>query len=224
MMAKNVDNSHIIERRLRPIYDCLDNGNNKKALQEADKVLKKQKDLLCAKTDKAVAEAVTQLKTLMDTEDENKQQLSYDSLTEIHKCLQRIDTNYELYFYQLLDECRVVLPQSRKNKELEDRLAELNCKQSNREYNSMTSSVSVGSNPAKQSAESVSFGAEFRQMRPTLIATANAFLTIGGTFFFCYKAVEYSLPEPNISSQILSGLFGALVVAMAEIYFLVRII
>ncbi|CAG2112305.1 unnamed protein product [Medioppia subpectinata] len=55
MMAKNVDNSHINERRLRPIYDCLDNGNNKKALQEADKVLKKQKDLLCAKVLKSLA-------------------------------------------------------------------------------------------------------------------------------------------------------------------------
>ena len=31
------------------ITDCLDNGNNKKAIQEADKVLKKQKDLQCAK-------------------------------------------------------------------------------------------------------------------------------------------------------------------------------
>ncbi|GFR60420.1 N-alpha-acetyltransferase 25, NatB auxiliary subunit-like [Elysia marginata] len=43
------------ERRLRPIYDCLDNGNNKKAIQEADKVLKKQKDLACAKVLKALA-------------------------------------------------------------------------------------------------------------------------------------------------------------------------
>ena len=31
-------NDAISERRLRPIYDWLDNGNNKKALQEADKV------------------------------------------------------------------------------------------------------------------------------------------------------------------------------------------
>ncbi|KAH9503147.1 N-alpha-acetyltransferase 25, NatB auxiliary subunit [Bulinus truncatus] len=45
----------INERRLRPIYDCLDNGNNKKAVQEADKVLKKQKDLTCAKVLKALA-------------------------------------------------------------------------------------------------------------------------------------------------------------------------
>ncbi|XP_076434680.1 N-alpha-acetyltransferase 25, NatB auxiliary subunit-like isoform X2 [Babylonia areolata] len=43
------------ERRLRPIYDCLDNGNNRKAIQEADKVLKKQKDFQCAKVLKALA-------------------------------------------------------------------------------------------------------------------------------------------------------------------------
>lgn len=29
--------------------DCLDSGNNKKAIQEADKVLKKHPDSLCAK-------------------------------------------------------------------------------------------------------------------------------------------------------------------------------
>ncbi|XP_050408491.1 N-alpha-acetyltransferase 25, NatB auxiliary subunit [Patella vulgata] len=43
------------ERRLRPIYDSLDNGNNKKAIQEAEKVLKKQKDFQCAKVLKALA-------------------------------------------------------------------------------------------------------------------------------------------------------------------------
>ncbi|KAF6206659.1 hypothetical protein GE061_017895 [Apolygus lucorum] len=43
------------ERRVRPIYDLLDNGNNKKALQEAEKVLKKQPNLLCAKALKCLA-------------------------------------------------------------------------------------------------------------------------------------------------------------------------
>ncbi|XP_060561283.1 phagocyte signaling-impaired protein-like, partial [Ruditapes philippinarum] len=55
----HVDNAkvspEVVERRLRPIYDCLDNGNNKKALQEADKVLKKQKDLQCARVLKSLA-------------------------------------------------------------------------------------------------------------------------------------------------------------------------
>lgn len=45
----------ISERRLRPIYDWLDNGNNKKALQEAEKVLKKQPNLQCARVLKCLA-------------------------------------------------------------------------------------------------------------------------------------------------------------------------
>ncbi|XP_064074356.1 phagocyte signaling-impaired protein [Vanessa tameamea] len=45
----------IVERRLRPIYDWLDNGNNKKALQEAEKVLKKSPSLQAAKALKALA-------------------------------------------------------------------------------------------------------------------------------------------------------------------------
>ncbi|XP_059048216.1 phagocyte signaling-impaired protein [Achroia grisella] len=45
----------IVERRLRPIYDWLDNGNNKKALQEAEKVLKKSPSLQAARALKALA-------------------------------------------------------------------------------------------------------------------------------------------------------------------------
>ncbi|KAG8201857.1 hypothetical protein JTE90_027337 [Oedothorax gibbosus] len=55
MAARSHVDSGVNERRLRPIYDCLDNGNNKKALQEAEKLLKKQKDFLCAKALKALA-------------------------------------------------------------------------------------------------------------------------------------------------------------------------
>ncbi|CAI5446194.1 unnamed protein product [Caenorhabditis angaria] len=43
----------ILERRLRPIYDALDNLNTKKALQEADKVLKKHPDTAAARVLKA---------------------------------------------------------------------------------------------------------------------------------------------------------------------------
>ena len=38
-----------------PFSDWLDNGNNKKALQEAEKVLKKQPELQCAKVLMALA-------------------------------------------------------------------------------------------------------------------------------------------------------------------------
>ena len=54
-MTKSSAESQVAERRLRPIYDWLDNGNNKKALQEADKVLKKQPDFQCCKVLKCLA-------------------------------------------------------------------------------------------------------------------------------------------------------------------------
>ncbi|KAG1681404.1 N-alpha-acetyltransferase 25, NatB auxiliary subunit [Nymphon striatum] len=53
--AKPSVDSAVNERRLRPIYECLDNGNNKKALQEAAKLLKKQENFMCAKVLKALA-------------------------------------------------------------------------------------------------------------------------------------------------------------------------
>lgn len=37
------------------ISDCLETGNNKKALQEAEKVLKKSPNILCLKAIKALA-------------------------------------------------------------------------------------------------------------------------------------------------------------------------
>ncbi|XP_037088789.1 N-alpha-acetyltransferase 25, NatB auxiliary subunit-like [Pollicipes pollicipes] len=45
----------VSERRLRPIYDSLDCGNSKKALQEADRLLKKQPNFACAKVLRALA-------------------------------------------------------------------------------------------------------------------------------------------------------------------------
>ncbi|KAL0267023.1 UNVERIFIED_CONTAM: hypothetical protein PYX00_009405 [Menopon gallinae] len=55
-MASNTHvDSRVAERRLRPIYDWLASGNNKKALQESEKVLKKQPNFLCAKVLKALA-------------------------------------------------------------------------------------------------------------------------------------------------------------------------
>ncbi|KAL1139497.1 hypothetical protein AAG570_006481 [Ranatra chinensis] len=54
VMASKLNN-YPVERRLRPIYESLDTGNNKKALQEAEKVLRRQPGLLCAKALKCLA-------------------------------------------------------------------------------------------------------------------------------------------------------------------------
>lgn len=85
-------------------------GNNiRKTINKA--LNKKKEDI---SDDKSLIDSIDGLNKVIESEDNNKQLISYDSLTLIHKYLQRIDCNYDLYFYQLIDECRVVLPQSRK--------------------------------------------------------------------------------------------------------------
>jgi len=57
LAARNIAaaKNQVNERRLRPIYDCIDCGNYKKALHEADKVLKKQPDFQTCKVLKGLA-------------------------------------------------------------------------------------------------------------------------------------------------------------------------
>lgn len=62
----------------------------------------------------------------------------------------------------------------------------------------------------------------WKEIRGQSIAVVNMVLTIGGTFVFVYKAVEYSLPAPNPAAQTLLGILACLVVAVAELYFLLR--
>ncbi|CAB4062793.1 NAA25 [Lepeophtheirus salmonis] len=51
MLLKN----SVAERRLRPIYEWLNSGNNKGALQECDRVLRKQSNFQCCKVLKSLA-------------------------------------------------------------------------------------------------------------------------------------------------------------------------
>lgn len=55
LRSQHVHDGGVVERRLRPVYDWLDNGYNKKALQEAEKVLKKSPSLQAARALKALA-------------------------------------------------------------------------------------------------------------------------------------------------------------------------
>ncbi|XP_074868578.1 N-alpha-acetyltransferase 25, NatB auxiliary subunit isoform X2 [Carettochelys insculpta] len=91
------------DRRLRPIYDYLDNGNNKMAIQQADKLLKKHKDLHCAKVLKAIGlqrtgkqdEAFTlaQEVTALEPTDDN----SLQALTILYREMHRPELVTKLY-------------------------------------------------------------------------------------------------------------------------------
>ncbi|CAK9820354.1 N-alpha-acetyltransferase 25, NatB auxiliary subunit [Anthophora plagiata] len=114
-MASKADVNKIVnERRLRPIYDWLDNGNNKKALQEADKVLKKQPSNQCARVLKALAllrlGKENECQVIMDKvcsevpyEDSTLQVMSIyyrerhqpDKISEVYEAAAKVDPNNE---------------------------------------------------------------------------------------------------------------------------------
>ncbi|KAK2870730.1 hypothetical protein Q8A67_023257 [Cirrhinus molitorella] len=91
------------DRRLRPIYDYLDNGNNKMAIQQADKLLKKHKDLHCAKVLKAIglqrtgkqdeAFALAQEVAVLEPTDDN----SLQALTILYREMHRPELVTKLY-------------------------------------------------------------------------------------------------------------------------------
>ena len=138
------------------------------------------------------------------------------------------------------------------NKELEDRLKKLRFDLGNKSYQEMTRTI-IGSrspaaaadvaregrheereddprspslaSPASLSSISLLFPAfAVRQLRPILITLVNSLMVVGATFFFVFKAVEYSMPQPDVTVQVLVSLVAAVVVAIAELYFLSKVI
>lgn len=129
-----------------------------------------------------------------------------------------------VYLHKLLEGSELCLPSpvtAPRDPELEARIQKLKAQQLNREYDRMTSDVDVC---RSRSSPLTQVGAEVRQVRQQSWAVVNLLVTVGGTFAFFYKAVEYSLPDPHIALQVLAALFASIVVAVAELYFLIRVI
>lgn len=103
-MSKSSDQI-VLERRLKPIYDAIDAGNNKKAIQEADKVLKKHPNTHCARVLKALAlirsDKVTDAWPLIEEVESEKDDVDENTLQAMCHCFkeaytpERISALYE---------------------------------------------------------------------------------------------------------------------------------
>ncbi|XP_056635137.1 phagocyte signaling-impaired protein [Diorhabda sublineata] len=108
-MSRSQANSHVhqdssvVERRLRPVYDWLDIGNNKKALQECEKVLKKTPNLQCAKALKALTlhrlGKETECNTILDllTEEVPSDDATLQAMALCYREMQQLEKICKLY-------------------------------------------------------------------------------------------------------------------------------
>lgn len=150
--------------------------------------------------------------------------IPFGSLRSLRDAVNAEGVGAPVYLHKLLEGSELCLPTPvtpPRNPELEARVQKLKAQQLNRDYDRMTSDVDVC---RARSSPFTKVGAEVRQLKQQSWALVNLLVTVAGTFAFFYKAVEYSLPDPHIPLQVLVGLIASIVVAVAELYFLIRVI
>lgn len=126
--------------------------------------------------------------------------------------------------HQLLNESEIMLPAYEpppRDPQLEARIQKLRNEQANREYRDMTRSIT---RERGAFAEVSTVGREMREMHRELnkqIVTGVQYLvSIVGTFFALYIGTGFAIHD--FAPRLVIAIIGALAVAFAEIYFIIR--
>ncbi|KAF2356114.1 ATPase vacuolar ER assembly factor Vma12 [Trinorchestia longiramus] len=124
--------------------------------------------------------------------------------------------------HQLLNESQILLPSYEpppRNPELEARIQKLRADQENKEYQRMTASISQ-----LKKGYATTLGNEYREvhkeMMKHLITGMQYLLSVVGTFYGIFMAA--GLTTPDFAVRVVLGICGAMAVALAEIYFIIR--
>ena len=155
--------------------------------------------------------------------DEDKSQwpkaIPFQLVQLIHKQLVKKNDNKDrIYMHQLLngsDLYRQGYQPPKRNPELVARIEKLKAQQANREYQQMVKDV-----VHKQSVKE-SLGKDLRSTRRQLSSVFNFIFTVVAAFAFGFFASKHAFP--NVAYRVLFGLFLAVLVAGADLYFMARI-
>lgn len=131
------------------------------------------------------------------------------------------DPEFKLYLNELLKGSRLVLPQNEileRNPELEARCVRLRLEQEARMYNAMTKNVD--SSRTKLPEDTISY--QIKQINRQLIAVAQFIFSIAAGFAFGFIGVELIVGNLDFGFRLLLGILCALIIALAEIYFLAK--
>lgn len=125
------------------------------------------------------------------------------------------------YLHALLRGCELKLPQNpiqERNPELEARCQRLRKEQEDREYHRMTKNVD--SIRKHMPEETLSY--QMKQINRHLIAVAQFLFSVAAGFAFGFVGIELLIGQLDFGFRLLLGIIIALVIALAEIYFLAK--
>jgi len=126
-----------------------------------------------------------------------------------------------IYLHELLEGSDILLPENeviKRNPQLEARCVRLRKEQSNRVYRSMTKNVD--NVRVKQPEETIAY--QLKGMNRQLIAIGQFVLSVGAGFLFGFTGVELMIGSLDFGFRLLLGVMCALIIALAEIYFLAK--
>ncbi|KAI5712445.1 hypothetical protein M8J76_003550 [Diaphorina citri] len=124
----------------------------------------------------------------------------------------------DVYLHELISDEDIVLPEPEvlpRNPELEARIQRLKVQQMEREYKNMTKNVdSVRVNHPEDTI--------INQINRQLIAVVQFIVSVGAGFTFGFIGVELIVGDLDFGFRLLLGVICALIIALAEIYFLAK--
>lgn len=149
--------------------------------------------------------------------------LTLNDLKWVHQALDRLrvdDPNLP-YLHELMEDCVMVLPENEiqeRNPELEARCQKLRKEQEAREYQAMTRNVDNVRTLMPQ--DTIAY--QMKQINRQLIAVAQFIFSVAAGFAFGFIGIELIIGQLDFGFRLLLGIMIALIIALAEIYFLAK--
>jgi hypothetical protein len=154
---------------------------------------------------------------------ENDRLLNLHDLHWLYDYIQRDNENNstKVYLHNLFEGSEIILPKNcevPRNVELEKRCERLRASQQNREYSNMTKNVD--NVRRKHPEDTISF--QMKQMNRHLIAISQFIMSVLAGFAFGFIGVELLIGNLDFGFRLLLGIICALIIALAELYFLAK--
>ncbi|XP_012267632.2 transmembrane protein 199 [Athalia rosae] len=127
----------------------------------------------------------------------------------------------KVYLHEFLETSKVNLPVPEitpRNPELEARIQKLIMQQNDREYRAMTKSVDA----VRKKLPEDTLAYQMKEMNKQLIAIAQFVFSVLAGFVFGFIGVELIIGGLDFGFRLLLGIMCALIIALAEIYFLAK--
>ncbi|XP_075970325.1 uncharacterized protein LOC142972852 [Anticarsia gemmatalis] len=211
-----------------PEEEIKEKGSKDEAHDDSDKKSNKKDD---PKDESKKAKEDSNEKTKKSKEDCNEKSkkeevlhLTTSDIDWLYNHLQKLrskgDKNVP-YLHTLLEGAEIGIPDNsviKRNPILEARCVKLRAQQEAREYRKMTKSV----DNVRMRFPEDSINYQLKQVNRQLIAIGQFIISIFAGFLFGFKGVEWMIGQLDFGFRLLLGVMCALIIALAEIYFLAK--